>query len=147
MWGSTNRSSCEATMASPSAPTAMSFIVIHRILMNKKKQQNLLFWYCYDSFCVLDPIMKGDLYTDQLEVYTFRCPFWREARVAVQSERATRSEAPLSTSKNRLALACPAAAYIRGKRRGETVIHFASLAARGVLAMCVHGLRIIVMGL
>jgi hypothetical protein len=75
MRGSTNRSSCEATMASPSALAAMSFVVMHRILMNKKKQRNLLFWYCYDSFCVLDSIMNVDIYTDQLEVYIFRCPF------------------------------------------------------------------------
>jgi hypothetical protein len=62
-----------------------------------------------------------------------RQPFWREARAAVQSERATRSEAPLSTTKNRIALARPAATSIRGKRRGEAGIHFASLAARGRL--------------
>jgi hypothetical protein len=55
------------------------------------------------------------------------------ARAAVQSERATRSEAPSSTSKNRLTLARPAAASIRGKHRGEAGIHFASLAARGRL--------------
>jgi hypothetical protein len=36
-------------------------------------------------------------------------------RAAVQSERATRSQAPSSTSKNRLALARPAAASIRGR--------------------------------
>jgi hypothetical protein len=35
-------------------------------------------------------------------------------RAAVQSERATRSQAPSSTLKNRLALARPAAASVRG---------------------------------
>jgi hypothetical protein len=57
-----------------------------------------------------------------------------EAGAAVQSEPATSSEAPSSTSKNRLALARRAAPSIRGKRRGEAGIHFASLAARGLLA-------------
>jgi hypothetical protein len=55
-----------------------------------------------------------------------------ESRAAVQSETATCSEAPLSTSKNRLALARPAAASVRGKRKGEADIHFASLATRGI---------------
>jgi hypothetical protein len=56
-------------------------------------------------------------------------------------ERATRREAPLSTSKNRLATARPAAASIRGKRRGEAGIHFASVAARGRLARRPHNVR------
>jgi hypothetical protein len=53
--------------------------------------------------------------------------------VTVQSERATRSEARLSTSKNRLALSRPAAASTRGKHRDKAGINFASLAARGRL--------------
>jgi hypothetical protein len=39
MRGSTNRSSCEATMASSSALAVMSFIVIHGILMKEKKHR------------------------------------------------------------------------------------------------------------
>jgi hypothetical protein len=45
MPGSTNRSPCEATMASPRALPAMSFIVKHRILMNKKKQRKRPSWW------------------------------------------------------------------------------------------------------
>jgi hypothetical protein len=60
---------------------------------------------------------------------------------AVQSERATRSEARLSTSKNRQALVRPAAASIRGKRRSEAGIHFASLAARGRLPRRLRNVR------
>jgi hypothetical protein len=45
MRGSTNRSSCEATMTSPSALASMSFIVIHRILMNEKKQRKRPLWW------------------------------------------------------------------------------------------------------
>jgi hypothetical protein len=47
----------------------------------------------------------------------------------------------LNASKNRLALARHTAASIGGKHRGEAGIHFASLAARGVLTVCLHGLR------
>jgi hypothetical protein len=39
MRGSTNCSSYEGTMTSPRALAAMSFIVIHRVWMNKKKQR------------------------------------------------------------------------------------------------------------
>jgi hypothetical protein len=60
---------------------------------------------------------------------------------AVQSERATRNEVPLSTSRNRLALVRPAAASVRGKSRGEARIHFASLAARGRLLRRPHNVR------
>jgi hypothetical protein len=44
MRGSTNRSSCESTVASPSAFSAMSFIVIHRIFMNKKRRKRPRWW-------------------------------------------------------------------------------------------------------
>jgi hypothetical protein len=82
-------------------------------------------------------IMNGDLYTDQLEVVHFE---EKHARQSSQSEQLAARHLR-ARKKNRLALARPAAASIRGKCRGETGIHFVSLAARGVLAMCVHGFR------
>jgi hypothetical protein len=63
----------------------------------------------------------------------FSLSILNRTRAAVEWERATRSEAPLSTSKNRLALAHPTAASTRGKRRGEAGIRFASLAAQSLL--------------
>jgi hypothetical protein len=57
MRGSTNRSLCEATMTSPSALAAMSFIVIHRILMNKKKRRK-------DRFGGLNGYLKMDYNTE-----------------------------------------------------------------------------------
>jgi hypothetical protein len=217
MRGSTNRSSCEATVASPSTLAAMSFIVIHRILMNKKKKRKRSLWWVkrlfknglkygnrlledmtfesnedtvknftrmsvtefeYLASLISSKVEKSNTYMRQVITvkerlaitlrflatgdsfkslqYLFRvskqsistifpevCGAIIDARAAVQPERATRSEAHLSTSKNRLALARRAAAFIPGKRRGEAGIHFASLAARGVLAMCVHGLMCI----
>jgi hypothetical protein len=177
----------------------MSFIVIHRILMNKKKQRKRPLWWVkrlyknglqygnrllqdmafesvedtvknftrmsmtefeYLALLISSKVEKSDkerlaitlrfLATgDSVTIlqYLFRsskqsvstivpevCDAIIEARAAVQSERATRSEAPSGTSKNRLALARPAAASMRGKRKGEAGIHFASLAARGRLA-------------
>jgi hypothetical protein len=63
-------------MASPSALAAMSFIVIHQILMNKKKQRKRPCWWVKQLF--KNGLKYGNRMLQDMadiEVYTFRCPF------------------------------------------------------------------------